>query len=83
MNIRECNSRANCVYIDKSCFVIHILYGWLVIFISFLVDNFFIQFDNILRFLIDSFIHSYTLSLFSPGSLYRDDILYAAYAALT
>ena len=57
MNILACNSSLESVYIDQPYFiehpgsVIHILYGWLVIFISFLFDKFLIvqscaAFDN-------------------------------------
>ena len=49
MNILACNSSLESVYIDQPYFiehpgsVIHILYGWLVIFISFLFDKFLID----------------------------------------
>ena len=75
MNILACNSSLESVYIDQPYFiehpgsVIHILYGWLVIFISFLFDKFLIKSSNILRFLvwsIDSLIFS-RLSPFCSG----------------
>lgn len=63
MNILACNSSLESVYIDQPYFiehpgsVIHILYGWLVIFISFLFDKFLIKSSNILRFLLCSFLY--------------------------
>lgn len=57
MYIRECNCCAKCVHIDKPCFFIHILYGWLVIFISFLI---------ILRFFSYSFIHIISIFIIFP-----------------
>ncbi len=63
MNILVCNSSLKSVYIDRPYFidhpgsVIHTLYGWLVIFISFCFDKFLIKSSNTLRFLICSFIY--------------------------
>ncbi len=35
MNLREYNTCVIRIHIEHSCFVIHILYGWLVVFISY------------------------------------------------
>ncbi len=89
MNIQECNSSADCLYIDKPCFIIHILYGWLVIFISFLIDNFLFKLIHILPFLLYSFKHSYLqiltifIDIFSILYFHQNHTLQAADAPLT